>query len=1408
MAKTVNRRPLSVTTDSDDLPQETYFNFAEFKGLNTNRNYVTIDQNSFSEVNNMYVNQNGELSTRPPLKKYNIATLGIDADEVILHIYKVNSLLIYHTRKPVESYYEWYVKFVYNGQQYSKRVQADINVMWYDDKYVIYNIFSIEAFAWDYDKNELVWYNADDVVYVPVTNVVYGGNPNDAQEAESKNIFTDKEITRYLFDRSVDTDQRGLIGKDVEFELPDVVDSDGNPTKFEITWVVNNDKVFVSKLSTIDANYIQASDHGTLLATLSTDITKCWYSLDGNVFLQINGPSNKFARHAAIRFMSNDSLTLWWYFTDGSAQAESAIYYASLPYENDVSAIVWNSISLDETQEFGVNSYSQSSSTGYSTIFTATNIPRHGVGVSTEGADCVIYFPNAPCNYKNYSNSSKSYSETGTESTGTMTGTLIISINKFSAGLFIGEGISDVVNVVTNLCKAAFVKRTYNVFYLYQVRNNSSNKSIIPKIITFSTDMMPYAKIELPSSLGRTKVDFYQDIITPVDDYEELDSFVGTTLYSYDAKFDLDFEAEEAKCNICAACTEGDVYYTINYPKFAISTSFIPSKHNFKYTYKGSSSDNDRNNDVLDLGSSNGALPNTTLQIISTSRSSSIKMSRTENIVTNKYFRYNGYNIAMLDMGILRAIYLNDEGDTFIVQDRNDTLWTNNYDGQIAVDYTTGSMYNYLIPTLVDNFVTGVISIANKVYWSSKREGKIYFPEDDVVEFADEPTALVVFSQTVLGIFLENNVYELQYDSDNDLYQLLPTKLQLGNRRNSDVLLNYDGQTIFVTTIKGLSSLNYQDFVQSTEQVYTYLTENIMDDYDKYRVGPIKLYQYKDWLFMYRQDTTILYVLDLRNASWWKWTNFGNVQQIVFDGEEIEAVVDGYLYYYDFKTDDFRDNIDARIDWKFVSQKMHFTYPNNYKHIRSLTVFNSQEVNSLRYKMSFRNYRSLFNSEANDTVEYQVNREAEYNVLYGIKTEPEQHEGLMLNVKGTKSKYTAKLSYESKNLIVYPYADEPTTAHGVTIVTDGEGVFVGGEMTEAGFTWYFALNRNNTLKAGTYNLTGCPVTNPNRVFKLKVETTEGVTLADDYGTGAVFTLDKDTAVNIYLVLYEGFKETLILFRPMLERGSKYTGYIGYITPETDIFITEHGTQWFNYSDIKSPTSISTSNRLADDIIVKGGYELACILPYVSDSAFINVPIHIVPGQYSLSCDVYLQPEWDNRTVYLGIWNWSAQTYSRQQFYNVPKGRWTHLEYLFTAGKEDKVYIECQWMGDSSENREELGIRNVLFKLYSDKSEKIDYVGFTFKTHINRINEIQQLNGTTNVVGDYGVRVIGTFTKEVANISTTSEDKPCLSAFLKRVNFIKTNAFQFAIENDKTDDNAEQFVTPNIAIKYRITERLR
>lgn len=237
------------------------------------------------------------------------------------------------------------------------------------------------------------------------------------------------------------------------------------------------------------------------------------------------------------------------------------------------------------------------------------------------------------------------------------------------------------------------------------------------------------------------------------------------------------------------------------------------------------------------------------------------KMAVGPNVLGNNYLHYADDNILLLQnsdnfTSNYRPVYV-DNNNIIYYDISTKYLWTSNYEGTISADVTTWPTddegnelphYKLFTPNLVYNFVSNVISINNTMYWSSKRDGKVYFPEIDNNSFEDDITAFVTFSQTSLGVFLEDSVYEFQYDSSKDAYLLTPTKLVLGNKKGADVLLSYDGSNIFITTLKGLSALNYQDFVQSTEQTYSYLTENIMTEYDEFNTSPIKLYQYKDWV--------------------------------------------------------------------------------------------------------------------------------------------------------------------------------------------------------------------------------------------------------------------------------------------------------------------------------------------------------------------------------------------------------------------------------------------------------------------------------------------------------------------------------------------------------------------------------
>jgi hypothetical protein len=68
MARTIRRQPIELSTSSSNYPRPYYFNQAQFKGLSTEQNDITIDQQTFADANNLYIDENGVLVSRLPFK--------------------------------------------------------------------------------------------------------------------------------------------------------------------------------------------------------------------------------------------------------------------------------------------------------------------------------------------------------------------------------------------------------------------------------------------------------------------------------------------------------------------------------------------------------------------------------------------------------------------------------------------------------------------------------------------------------------------------------------------------------------------------------------------------------------------------------------------------------------------------------------------------------------------------------------------------------------------------------------------------------------------------------------------------------------------------------------------------------------------------------------------------------------------------------------------------------------------------------------------------------------------------------------------------------------------------------------------------------------------------------------------
>ena len=283
-----NPQGVDVSDYSDYEKSLNYFNFSQFNGINSNKNYVTIDQASFEEAENIYVDQDGQLHTRPPLKEYFI----LPASYHVVQIFKINNLTIYHVQEG--SLYK--LVWQYNGDL----VETDDG--WVYDKVKIINknglyiVFTqnsttqqTDIKGFEFYNNEWRYYDAKDVIYVPNTEIY---SANGLEDGENKNLLTNSNFVTYLFDSNAISTVE-LIGKTVTVTI---TDANGDIYIKELNFVPNNEKVFTKVINSAPLNVdrIYVTKVGNILYYLAYayDTAFCYLSAGGSLFYQINYPNN------------------------------------------------------------------------------------------------------------------------------------------------------------------------------------------------------------------------------------------------------------------------------------------------------------------------------------------------------------------------------------------------------------------------------------------------------------------------------------------------------------------------------------------------------------------------------------------------------------------------------------------------------------------------------------------------------------------------------------------------------------------------------------------------------------------------------------------------------------------------------------------------------------------------------------------------------------------------------------------------------------------------------------------------------------------------------------------------------------------------------------------------------------
>lgn len=188
MVRTINRQPYTVKQlDYGDVKYK-FFNHSNWKGVCDDKNYLGVDQETFADSKNVYVDSEGILKSRPSVKQYIMTQQGL---KEIYDLWTFGQWTVYQTG-------DTSLVFV-KGDKVSQTLNTtnkDFRLVLADEKIFVFepnNLWYVDLTAETISKID-----GKNKIYVPVTEIVTKG---EHVENESPNVLTTSYITRYLYEK-------------------------------------------------------------------------------------------------------------------------------------------------------------------------------------------------------------------------------------------------------------------------------------------------------------------------------------------------------------------------------------------------------------------------------------------------------------------------------------------------------------------------------------------------------------------------------------------------------------------------------------------------------------------------------------------------------------------------------------------------------------------------------------------------------------------------------------------------------------------------------------------------------------------------------------------------------------------------------------------------------------------------------------------------------------------------------------------------------------------------------------------------------------------------------------------------------------------------------------------------------
>ena len=1013
MGRTINRPITSVNTPSKSDVQNYFFTHANWKGLNNDKNFLTVDQETFSECKNVYMDSEGLLRSRPSMKIKTVEVT-LNGENVILsdilYCERFANVTVYKVKKP---YTHALIFSPDNSSAMQVSCSNDVKLLNVEGKIFVFSEQSLHYY--DIDTN--TYHNADEFIYVPVTKTYKEGFWNDL---EPVNEFTTSCIHRYLFDNIADeVNFNILVGKHVSVTINDDV--------YYIDFVKDNEIIFLEdkKVLTED-NFIKiANVNFPLISTcegkqfllsyhLSEGFTNSndyaiYYTADGLVFKELPEVKGVIAYpkitsdgHYAYCLKSDDlymcSLvdTESNYFDTWTPVLKT--YYSDF-YNKDVNildSIPWNR----------VDSIAEVHSIDNFVIYFSRDTT---LGVLDRG---VLACDDGECSYKFISKHSK-YSSF-TVSNPIINNNIDIDDNSkyfddvtlsFSDSESLSKNLLKIYFSDPYITKSSQTDITDNFYFILHativVAIQRTTGQIVRKYYSqieqrfnvyyndytnrFDADSVTLDLKGLSCTIALN--------VSVLTNYSLLYNFTIPTL-KFNGLFDFEYDGDEYSISNTYQYVPNIQYGITSYnSSYLVDVGIVYKLDVTNSTnhclYKNSDNNLSLMNglritdDFIKHTKTSSSTPTLyTYHVESLSRTSTELLPKLSNkydvkciirrdgsVVTNEYLYVNSKSNIPLLFEIMPLSF----EDSFYAY-TNNTLYSNDISRQISIDEVITGTNNYFVPELIAEIGSFYLSKDKTLYISSyPADGKFkwYLPKISTEEFDSEITNLHPISSSEMAVFLRNSIYYIKRSEEFtktgiNVYLYYKSKIQVGSLKGSDVITSFDGQYVIFPSTRGLVALTYQELTASTEQVLNFLSDSIHKTFSEYTDSAIKLYKYDYWIACYKEGSKSLLVFDIRNNSWWPIELCDAIKDIVTIDDK-PVILGTNLYYLDSSENDYYDfdGNKSQIDWSVKSQKLHLSAPNNYKHISNITitsVLDNPSKEALDLDLIVTNYRKRMNT--------------------------------------------------------------------------------------------------------------------------------------------------------------------------------------------------------------------------------------------------------------------------------------------------------------------------------------------------------------------------------------------------------------------------------------------------------------